>query len=63
MAISNSVHSTTAGLEHCSSHCFKYENLFDQAEKTLLFPSKKHIQFYLDLSLNLKEIEAPDKYV
>ena len=63
LEISKSVQSTSAGLDHCSSYCIKYENLFDQAEKTLFFPSKKHIQFYLDLPFNLKEIEAlgPDK--
>ena len=63
LAISKSVQSTSAGLDHCSSHCFQYENLFDQAEKTLFFPSKKHIQFYLELPFNLREIEAltPDK--
>ena len=63
LAMSKSVQSTTSGLDHCSFHCFKFENLLDQAEKALFFPSKKHIQFYLDLPVNTREIEAitPDR--
>ena len=63
LAMSKSVQTTTSGLDHCSFHCFKFENLLDQAEKALFFPSKKHVQFYLDLPVNAREIEAitPDR--
>ena len=65
LAASKSVHLTFTGLFQCisMSSCFKYKNFLDQAEKILFFPSKKHIQFYLDLPFNLREIEAitPDK--
>ena len=59
LAASKSVQFTTSGLVHCVSmgSCFKYKNFLDQVEKILFFPSKKHIQFYLDLPYNLREIE------
>ena len=61
--MSKSVQFTMCGLFHCLSSCFKYNNFLDQAKKFFFFPSKKHIQFYLDLPFNLREIEAitPDK--
>ena len=65
LAVSKSVLFTISGLFHCISlsSCFKYKSILDQAEKILFFPSKKHMQFYLDLPFNLTEIEAitPDK--
>ena len=65
LAVSKSVLLTISGLFHCISlsSCFKYKSILDQAEKILFFPSKKHMQFYLDLPFNLTEIEAitPDK--
>ena len=59
LAASQSVQFTTSGMVHCVSlgSCFKYKNFLDQAEKILFFPSKKHIQFYLDLPYNLREIK------
>ena len=59
LAASESVQFTTSGLFHCVSmgSCFQYKNVLDQAEKILFFPSKKHIQFFLDLPYNLREIE------